>query len=86
MLLIPCPFCGPRDETEFVYGGDATVARPADPAAASDREWTDYLYFRDNPRGAHAELWLHRAGCGRWLRVERDTASHEIASVRFAWP
>ncbi|MGZ8625813.1 MAG: sarcosine oxidase subunit delta, partial [Actinomycetota bacterium] len=23
MLLIPCPWCGPRDEVEFRYGGQA---------------------------------------------------------------
>ncbi|RUX65781.1 sarcosine oxidase subunit delta, partial [Mesorhizobium sp. M7A.F.Ca.US.014.04.1.1] len=27
MQLFPCPFCGPRDETEFYYGGDAGNAR-----------------------------------------------------------
>jgi len=48
MMLIPCPHCGPRPETEFVYGGDANVKRP-DPAAP-DAEWTDYIYFRDNPK------------------------------------
>ena len=29
MLLIPCPWCGPRSQIEFTYGGDATVKRPA---------------------------------------------------------
>ena len=29
MLLIPCPWCGPRNQIEFTYGGDATVRRPA---------------------------------------------------------
>ena len=28
MLLIPCPFCGPRPEDEFAYGGDATLVTP----------------------------------------------------------
>ena len=27
-MLIPCPFCGPREHAEFAYGGDATVRRP----------------------------------------------------------
>jgi len=86
MLLIPCPFCGSRDETEFVYGGDAAVARPADPADTDDTAWTDYLYFRDNPKGPHRELWYHRDGCRRWLTVERDTHSHEIRSARLSRP
>src|SRR6266536_2627311 len=33
MLLVPCPWCGPRDEVEFSYGGQAGIAYPADPDA-----------------------------------------------------
>ena len=32
MMLIPCPWCGPRNQVEFTYGGDATVKRPANDA------------------------------------------------------
>ena len=32
MLLIPCPWCGPRPQTDFTYGGDGTVVRPAEDA------------------------------------------------------
>lgn len=78
MLLIPCPWCGPRDETEFVYG-EAAVERPA--ATASDAEWTDYLYFRDNPKGDHREFWFHSTGCHRWFVVERNTVTHTIAAA-----
>ncbi|HEX9342090.1 MAG TPA: sarcosine oxidase subunit delta, partial [Actinomycetota bacterium] len=28
MLLLPCPWCGPRDEAEFRYGGQAGIAYP----------------------------------------------------------
>lgn len=80
MMLIPCPWCGPRPETEFTFGEDATPVRPADPAAASDQEWTDYLYFRENPKGWHKELWFHGAGCHHWFVVERHTVTHEIAA------
>jgi methylglutamate dehydrogenase subunit B len=79
LLLIRCPWCGERAETEFTYGGDATLTRPA--ADASDQEWTNYVYVRDNPRGPHREYWHHRHGCRQWLRVERDTLSHAIALV-----
>jgi heterotetrameric sarcosine oxidase delta subunit len=81
MLLIPCPWCGPRDQVEFTYGGDATVTRPANPLAVPQAEWDDYVYLRENPRGPHAELWHHHAGCRAWLRVTRDTATHEILSA-----
>ena len=51
MLLIRCPYCEmERPEVEFKYGGEAHLTRP-DPNAASDAEWTDYLYFRANPEG-----------------------------------
>ena len=68
-----------RDELEFTFGGTAHVQRPA--FTASDREWTDYLYVRDNPKGIHHERWLHAFGCGRWFNVARDTVSHEILAV-----
>ncbi|MDP7546565.1 MAG: sarcosine oxidase subunit delta [Alphaproteobacteria bacterium] len=78
MLLIPCPHCGPRAQTEFSYGGDANAARPPAPEEADDGTWIDYLYLRDNPKGVHDELWQHIHGCRRWMRVRRDVVSHEI--------
>jgi heterotetrameric sarcosine oxidase delta subunit len=79
MLLIRCPWCGERDHTEFTYGGDANVMRPAAEASAGD--WVDYVYLRDNPRGPHCEYWHHVKGCRQWLRVVRDTMTHEISQV-----
>jgi heterotetrameric sarcosine oxidase delta subunit len=81
MMLIPCPWCGPRSQVEFTYGGDASVKRPAFDAPVET--WLEYVYLRDNPRGPHAELWLHGAGCRRWFKVLRDTRTHDIlASAR----
>ncbi len=79
MLLIACPWCGPRAEAEFSCGGEAHIARPADPAALSDAHWADYLFMRKNPKGRHLERWWHARGCRRWFNVARDTVSHEIA-------
>ena len=31
MLLIPCPYCGEREESEFHQGGEAHIERPKDP-------------------------------------------------------
>jgi len=81
VLRIECPWCGPRDETEFTYGGEAHIARPSDPAACSDAQWADYLYLRSNPLGAQREQWLHAAGCRRWFNVRRDTVSYEVTAV-----
>ena len=76
MLRIECPWCGPRDEVEFKYGGQAHVAYPADPEAATDAEWAAYLFLRDNPKGAFAERWVHAAGCRRWFNAVRDTVTN----------
>lgn len=81
MLLIECPYCGPRDETEYRHGGQAHVPYPADPDALSDREWAEYLFYRDNPRGTIAERWLHTAGCRKWFNSIRDTETYAISAV-----
>ena len=83
-MRIPCPFCGPRGNDEFSYLGDATVRRP-DPATAGAREaFHDYVYLRENPSGLHQELWYHGGGCRAWLKVTRNTRTHEISGVTLA--
>lgn len=81
MLLIECPWCGPRDESEYTYGGEAHIARPADPDKLSDAEWADYLYMRQNPKGAHLERWVHTHGCRRWFNAVRNTHTHAMTAV-----
>ena len=81
MILIDCPFCGRRDHAEFTYVGDATRVRPADPAAASDAAWADYLFMRSNPKGSHAERWVHAHGCRQWFYLRRHTVTHAVAAV-----
>ena len=81
MLLIECPYCGPRDEHEFTCGGEAHIVRPKHPEKLSDEEWADYLFMRTNPKGAHRERWCHAHGCRRWFNVERDTFTHKITAV-----
>ncbi|MDR7303847.1 sarcosine oxidase subunit delta [Haloactinomyces albus] len=78
MMLIPCPWCGPRNEIEFHYGGQAEVRYPVDPQAVSDEDWARFLFFRDNPKGMFTERWSHAAGCRRWFTVRRDTVTNEI--------
>ena len=79
MLLIKCPFCGERAETEFSYGGEAGITRPFETGKLSDAEWADYVFMRTNPCGDFRELWNHSQGCRRWFGVARDTVSYEIA-------
>ena len=81
MLLIECPWCGERNESEFSCAGEAHIARPLETEKLSDEEWADYLFMRKNPKGAHREQWLHAAGCRRYFNAERDTVNYKIAAT-----
>ena len=81
MLLVTCPYCGPRPEVEFRGGGEAHIARPADPSALTDEAWAEFLFFRTNPKGVHAERWNHAHGCQRWFNVLRNTVSDRILAT-----
>lgn len=81
MLLITCPHCGPREESEFTCGGEAHIARPLAENELTDAQFADYLFLRDNPKGMFLERWRHAAGCRRWFNMARDTVSHEIVEV-----
>ncbi|MBT3658225.1 MAG: sarcosine oxidase subunit delta [Rhodospirillaceae bacterium] len=81
MLLIPCPFCGEREESEFHQGGEAHIVRPKDPDELSDAEWADYLFLRKNTKGLFLERWVHLHGCRRWFNMARNTATNEIIAV-----
>jgi sarcosine oxidase, subunit delta len=83
VLLIRCPWCGERDESEFSYGGEAGIVRPKVPHALSDEDWADYLFMRRNPKGLHREQWHHAHGCRRWFNAERDTVTYRIVRT---WP
>ena len=76
MMLLPCPWCGYRNVSEFAYGGEL-VSRP-DPATTTREEWRAYLYLRDNPAGLLAEGWYHRAGCRKFFQAVRDTTDNTV--------
>ncbi len=78
MLLIPCPFCGEREEDEFVFGGDAKRERPTDPTSTSTEQWVDYVYNSNNTKGESLEWWWHAQGCTKWFRITRNTVTHAI--------
>ena len=81
MLLITCPHCGPREESEFSCGGEAHIARPLAENSLTDAEFAGYLFLRDNPKGMFLERWRHVAGCRRWFNMARDTVTHEIVEI-----
>ena len=84
MIRITCPFCGPRDHAEFSYGGDGSIQYPALDAPVQD--WHDAVFLRANICGVQTETWQHVHGCRMWLKVVRDTMTHEIHSVTPAHP
>jgi heterotetrameric sarcosine oxidase delta subunit len=80
MLAIPCPWCGPRDETEFRCGGQAGIAFPPEPDALTDEAWATYLFYRDNSAGRVRERWCHSAGCRRWFELVRDAQTNALGA------
>ncbi len=80
MNLLPCPYCGSRNVSEFRYVGELST-RP-DPNAAAAGEWRAFLYVRANPAGWTSETWFHRAGCRRHFVVERHTVTNEVRTSR----
>jgi heterotetrameric sarcosine oxidase delta subunit len=83
MMLIPCPHCGPRAQTEFVYERtmDSVVKLDVEPDAAMQA-----LFTRTNPRGVDEELWRHTYGCRAWMVVTRHRVTIEITSVGAVGP
>ena len=77
MLLIPCPNCGERDESEFDYGGIA-IQYPALDELVS--EWHKVLHQRDYSTETIEELWYHQSGCESWFKVRRNLITHEFES------
>jgi sarcosine oxidase subunit delta len=82
MILLPCPWCGPRAATEFAHIGEVST-RP-DPGSATPAQWRGYLYLRANPCGWTSETWYHRMGCRRFIKVERHTETNEVRSATAA--
>lgn len=79
-MRLSCPICGARDVREFYYQGAAVMLQRPDPDAG-EAAWDDYLHLRDNQPGELEELWSHDAGCGAWLKVVRNTATHAIGKA-----
>ena len=83
MMLIKCPHCGPRAQTEFVYERtiDSVVGLDAAPEAAMKT-----LFTRNNPRGEDEEIWRHTFGCRAWMVIAHHRVTNEINSVRAVGP
>lgn len=75
MKIMTCPLNGPRNISEFTYGGE--VEPMPDPATATDEEWAEYVFFDENPAGQVREWWCHTA-TSYWFIAERNTVTDEI--------
>ena len=65
--------------SDAIDADDASMDCAAERGAElNDEEWFDYIYIRDNPRGVHQEYWQHITGCRSFVKVLRDTVSHEV--------
>lgn len=81
MLLITCPWCGPRNEIEFRNGGEAGKYRPADMVSLKEEQWYAYVYLPSNTKGWLRERWWHEYGCQRWFKLDRNTHTHECRNI-----
>lgn len=88
MKILDCPLNGPRNISEFTYGGE--VHEMPNPTSCSSNDWAGYVFFDENPAGVVIEWWCHTA-TSFWFIAERNTITDEIirtfpASERFANP
>jgi sarcosine oxidase subunit delta len=87
MLLIPCPSCGLRPESEFAGGTDTDRVRPGPEAFDDNEAWAAYLFHDAGAPGEREERWCHTHGCGQWFLLERDTETGALGkSSRLAGP
>jgi sarcosine oxidase subunit delta len=84
-MIIDHPLLGPRDISEFIYLGDASLLnRPNWDDEKAEDNFYKYLYLRKNVAGNHKELWFHQQGDRSWLVISRNTVTHEIMKVELA--
>ena len=75
MKILNCPLNGPRNISEFAWGGE--VRPMPDPAGATDRDWADFVFIENNPAGIIREWWCHLP-TSFWFIGERNTVTDEI--------
>ena len=83
MMRIPCPHCGPRAQSEFIYERTVDSVVPLD---APSQEAMTKLFTRTNPRGVDDEIWRHTYGCRAWMILTRHRVTKEISGCRAIGP
>ena len=72
-VKIPCPTCGWRSSTEFLWGGELRALDAQDPESDFER-----VFLPANVAGSQEERWFHLLGCRRWVTIRRDTTTNEV--------
>ena len=75
MKTLVCPLNGPRNISEFTYGGE--YHPEPDPGNMGDREWAEHVFFHENTAGIVIEWWCHTAS-SYWFLAERNTSTDEV--------
>jgi|TARA_R110000764_G_scaffold41984_3_gene94489 sarcosine oxidase subunit delta len=75
MKIMNCPLNGPRNISEFVYGGE--VKMMPNTLTCTDKEWANYVFYSENTIRVITEWWFHSPS-GYWFIAERHTATDEI--------
>lgn len=84
MQIFPCPFCGPRDEREFHFVGEAGKTRPdttGDTTGDISREdWAAYLHMHRNEKGVVREVWVHKP-CAEMFIMTRNSVTMDVGGT-----
>ena len=75
MKIMTCPLHGPRNISEFVYGGQVKVM--PDYQNVSDTDWAHHVFYEKNDVGIVLEWWMHSPR-SLWFIAERHNATDEI--------
>ncbi|MCF5573619.1 sarcosine oxidase subunit delta [Pseudomonas syringae] len=75
MKIMTCPLNGPRNISEFTYGGEFKPM--PDPQTCSDNEWADYVFNSEDTLGVVCEWWMHNPSSSGFP-ADRHTGSSEI--------
>ena len=78
MKIMNCPLNGPRNISEFVWGGE--VKPLPDETKLSDREWAEYVFLENNTAGVVREWWCHVPTSFCFI-AERNTVTDEIVKT-----
>lgn len=74
MKRLNCPLNGPRNISEFVFGGEVKALPAPD---CTNAQWVQHVFYATNTAGLAREWWLHQAS-GYWFIAERNRTTDEV--------